>query len=61
MFFIYKDAEYMEDNHIKLTFPSLFDETVRKFGKSNAYSFVGEEPVTWETANRRKNALCCIA
>jgi len=60
MFFILKDAEYMEDNPTKLTFPSLFDETVRKFGKSNAYSFVGEEPLTWETANRRKNAVCAL-
>ena len=50
----------MEDNHLKLTFPSLFNETVRKFGKSKAYSFVGEEPITWESAGRRINALSAL-
>ncbi|MCX6333949.1 MAG: AMP-binding protein [Bacteroidia bacterium] len=50
----------MEDYKIKLTFPSLFNETVRKFGKLSAYSFVNEEPVTWEAADRRKNALSAL-
>ncbi len=50
----------MEDNNIKMTFPSLFSETVRKFGKSNAYSFVGEEPITWESAGKRIKSLSAL-
>jgi long-chain acyl-CoA synthetase len=42
----------MEKNDIRLTFPSVFSETLRKFGKHNAYSFVGEEPKTFEAAHR---------
>ncbi len=37
----------MEDNNIRLTFPAMFEETLRKFGKKNAYAFVGEEPKTY--------------
>ena len=33
---------------IRMTFPAMFNETLRKFGKSNAYAFVGEEPKTYE-------------
>lgn len=50
----------MEENQIKMTFPSLFEETLRKHGKSNAYSFVGEDPLTWEQAGRRINALTAL-
>ncbi len=50
----------MEENKIKLTFPSLFEETLRKHGKSNAYSFVGEDPITWEQAGRRIRALTAL-
>ena len=42
----------MEENEIRLTFPSMFDETLRKFGNRNAYAFVGEEPKTYERVNR---------
>jgi len=42
--------EYIKNS---LTFPSMFDETLRKFGKHNAYSFVGESPVTFEAANKQ--------
>jgi long-chain acyl-CoA synthetase len=42
---------------INLTFPGLFNETLRKFGKRNAYAFVGEEPKTYESANREIRAL----
>ena len=57
----------MEENNIRLTSPSMFNETVRKFGKYNAYGFVGEEPKTWETVNKEiqsiiafleKNGIC---
>jgi long-chain acyl-CoA synthetase len=35
----------------------MFSETLRKFGKSNAYAFVGEEPRTYEAVNREIKAL----
>jgi long-chain acyl-CoA synthetase len=47
----------MEENNIRLTFPAMFNETLRKFGKSNAYSFVGEEAKSYETVNRESLAL----
>lgn len=40
----------MEESVQKLTFPSLFTETVRKHGKSGAYAFVGEKPMTYDEA-----------
>jgi long-chain acyl-CoA synthetase len=42
----------MEENGIRLTFPAMFNETLRKFGNSNAYAFVGEEPKSYETVNK---------
>ena len=45
----------------------MFKETLRKFGKSNAYGFVGEESKTWERVNKdvlsvmaflEKNGIC---
>jgi len=50
----------MEDSNIKLTFPALFNETMRKHGKSGAYAFVGEEPVSYEVAGKRINALSAL-
>ncbi|HEX7494450.1 MAG TPA: AMP-binding protein [Bacteroidales bacterium] len=47
----------MEENRIRLTFPGIFNETLRKFGKHNAYAFVGEEPKTYETVNKEVLAL----
>jgi long-chain acyl-CoA synthetase len=47
----------MEADNIKLTFPSLFRETVRKHGKSGAYAFAGEEPISYENAEKLINAL----
>jgi long-chain acyl-CoA synthetase len=44
-------------NEINLTFPGLFNETLRKFGKRNAYAFVGEDPKTYESVNREIRAL----
>jgi long-chain acyl-CoA synthetase len=49
----------MEENSVRLTFPAMFDETLRKFGSNNAYGFVGEEPKTWQTVN--KDILAIIA
>jgi long-chain acyl-CoA synthetase len=47
----------MNQHEIRLTFPEMFNETLRKFGKHNAYAFVGEEPKTYETVNREIRAL----
>jgi long-chain acyl-CoA synthetase len=47
----------MEENDIRMTFPGMFNETLRKFGKHNAYAFVGEEPKTYETVNKEIRAL----
>lgn len=49
------------------TFPSMFSNTLRKFGKKDAYAFIGEEPITYESAYRdiqavmamlEKNGIC---
>ncbi|MCU0460467.1 MAG: AMP-binding protein [Bacteroidales bacterium] len=47
----------MEEIIQKLTFPALFNETIRRCGKSRAYAFVGEEPITYEEAGRKIQAL----
>jgi len=47
----------MTDNNIKLTFPSIFEETVRKFGDHNSYAFVGEKPRTYLESAREIRAL----
>jgi long-chain acyl-CoA synthetase len=47
----------MEQENIKLTFPAMFSETVRRFGSHGAYAFVGEEPITWENAHRQIKSL----
>jgi long-chain acyl-CoA synthetase len=47
----------MEENGIRMTFPAMFDETLRKFGKKDAYAFVGEEPKTYERVNQEIQAL----
>jgi long-chain acyl-CoA synthetase len=47
----------MEENSVRLTFPAMFEETLRKFGKCNAYAFVGEEPKKYETVNKEILAL----
>jgi long-chain acyl-CoA synthetase len=47
----------MNKDDIRLTFPAMFNETLRKFGKHNAYAFVGEEPKTYESANKEIQAL----
>lgn len=47
----------MDKNDMKLTFPGMFSETLRKFSKSNAYAFVGERPRTYETIDKEIKAL----
>lgn len=50
----------MEENHIQLTFPALFNETVRKFADQNAYAFVGEKPKTYFESAREISALTAL-
>ncbi|MFA5817766.1 MAG: AMP-binding protein [Bacteroidales bacterium] len=50
----------MEENSIRLTFPAMFNETLRKFGKHNAYAFVGEEPKSYETVYKEIQALIAL-
>jgi len=47
----------MDKTDIRLTFPGMFAETLTKFGKHNAYAFVGEEPKSYETINKEIRAL----
>jgi long-chain acyl-CoA synthetase len=47
----------MEENNIRLTFPALFNETVRKYGSHNSYAFVGEKPRTYSDSAREISAL----
>lgn len=47
----------MGKSSIRLTFPAMFNETLRKFGKCNAYAFVGEEAKSYETVNKEILAL----
>jgi long-chain acyl-CoA synthetase len=47
----------MEENGIRLTFPAMFNETLRKFSKYNAFAFVGEEPKSYETVSKEIRAL----
>lgn len=47
----------IEKNYNVLTLPSLFNETVKNHGKSGAYAFAGEEPISFENAGRQINAL----
>ncbi|HUX55789.1 MAG TPA: AMP-binding protein [Bacteroidales bacterium] len=50
----------MEDTGIRMTFPAMFNETLKKFGKQNAYSFVGEEPKSYEKVNEEAQALIAL-
>jgi long-chain acyl-CoA synthetase len=43
-----------------LTFPSLFNETVRQHGNSMAYAFAGEEPISYSSAAIRIKALSAL-
>ena len=47
----------MDNFEFRLTFPGMFNETLRKFGDHNAYAFVGEKPKTYEQVNKEIQAL----
>jgi long-chain acyl-CoA synthetase len=50
----------MEENGIRLTFPSLFSETIRKFGKNDAFAFVGEKPVSYDQVDHEIKTLISL-
>ncbi len=47
----------MEDKRSILTFPALFEETIKRNGKCDAYAFAGEKPISFEEAGSQINAL----
>jgi len=47
----------MGQESIKLTFPAMFNQTLQKYGNSEAYAYVGEAPITWAEAHRQIKAL----
>ena len=51
---------YMEESTIRLTFPAMFSETVRRFGNCNANSFVGEKPRSYNETAGEINALISL-
>jgi long-chain acyl-CoA synthetase len=50
----------MDQKESILTFPSLYKETVSKFGNNNAYAFVGEKPIDYNEAYQRINAISSL-
>jgi long-chain acyl-CoA synthetase len=50
----------MEKNGIRLTFPAMFNETLKKFGKRNAWAFIGEEPKSYDDAGKEIQALIAM-
>ena len=50
----------MEENRIRLTFPSKFGETLRKYGKCGAYAFAGEDLKSYETAGKEIHSLMAM-
>ncbi len=47
----------MEKEKKKLTFPGLFNDTMQKYGNSPAYSFVGDEPISYAAVEKKIRAL----
>lgn len=47
----------MEKQRSSLTFPALFEETLKRNGRCNAYAFAGEKPMSFEEAGSQINAL----
>ncbi len=47
----------MPITHSKLTFPSLFAETVQKFPNHPSYAFVGEDPISYKQSQQKIRAV----
>ena len=50
----------MEENRIRMTFPSKFGETLRKYGKCGAYAFAGEDLKSYETAGKEIHSVMAM-
>jgi len=50
----------MENKENSLTLPLIFNETLLKHGSSPAYAFVGENPITFETAAKHIRAVSAL-
>jgi long-chain acyl-CoA synthetase len=46
--------------HLPLTFPSLFEETVKNHGGANAMAFAGQTPITYNELNTRIRAVMAL-
>lgn len=47
----------MKENEIRMTFPAIFNETLKKFGNRNAYAFAGETPISYGEVYKNIQAL----
>lgn len=47
----------MAEDNMRLTFPALFGETLRRFGGKDAFAFAGEKPESYNEVNRDINSL----
>jgi long-chain acyl-CoA synthetase len=47
----------MYQDNIRMTFPAVFNETLRKYGDRNAYSFAGEKAMTFKDVNENVEGL----
>jgi long-chain acyl-CoA synthetase len=47
----------MYQDNIRMTFPAVFNETLRKYGDRNAYSFAGEKAMTFKDVNENVEVL----
>lgn len=50
----------MENQYVKLTIPSLFEQTLNRSGSCKAYAFVGEEPITFSQAAEQIRSLTAM-
>ena len=52
--------EYSMTDDKKLTFPSLFEETLEKFGNCNAMALVGQSPLTYKQVDVKIRSLMAL-
>lgn len=50
----------MEKEDTRLTFPAIFDDTLRMFGKRYSYAYAGEKPKTYEETAAEIKALTAL-
>lgn len=54
------ESYWMKEEKTILTFPALFHETVRNHGNAMAYSFAGEDPVSYSEASEKILAVSAL-